>query len=210
MYNAKKKIKSLEFRNKNGKKYAYGMIKVTYGDDKKILHTIHRAYIKSDFSMERCWYCTDLLNVYSDISFGDNNTKSKDGESGTIIVRSELGAKIIEIFEEANMFYKENVPVDEIKDTKYRKKREYYYVSFLRGRENTLYPDRNFSEYEDDRRYDDEYKKQMKKSAWALEKNNYKKLWIVNQLKYLKLRIFKKNYLAELPLNLNQIKEKND
>ena len=102
------------------------------------------------------------------------------------------------------------MPVDEIKDTKYRKKREYYYVSFLRGRENTLYPDRNFSEYEDDRRYDDEYKKQMKKSAWALEKNNYKKLWIVNQLKYLKLRIFKKNYLAELPLNLNQIKEKND
>lgn len=210
MYNKKKKIKSLEFRNKNGKRYAYGMIKATFGDDKKILHTIHRAYIKSDFSMERCWYCTDLLNVYSDISFGDNNTKSKDGESSTIIVRSELGAKIIKMYEDANMFYKEKLSVDEIKDTKHRKKREYYYIRFLNGRENTLYPDRDFSDYEDNRKYDDEYEKQMKNSTWALEKNNYRKLWIVNQLKYLKLRIFKKSYLAELPLNPNQIEEKDD
>ena len=211
LYNRKDNLTALEFRNKNGKRYAYGMIKATYGFKEKIMHTIHRAYIKSDFSMERCLYCTDLLNVYADISFGDNNTKTKDGESCTVIVRSELGEKVIELYEKQKMFYKEVISVDVIKDVKDRRKREYFQAVFANEHNrDSIYADRTDVEENVWRQYEDAYHKKIKKHFEALDKSKLKSLWFTNQLRYYKLKIFNKSYLSELPQKQMKVGKTND
>lgn len=199
LYNKHKPLKELQFRSKNGKRYAYGMIKARYGNDIKVMHTIHRAYIKSDFSMERCWYCTDLLNVYADISFGDNNTKSKDGESCTVIVRSENGNSIMQEIENNGVFVKETISADDIKDARYRSKRELYANIFEMLNGIRIYKDREIHPDGILIPLCQEYKKMIEKRNWALDVKNTKKLWLINQLRYLKLRIFNRSYLAELP-----------
>lgn len=202
LYNPREELKSLQFRNKNGKRYAYGMINATYDSKEKIMHTIHRAYIKSDFSMERCLYCTDLLNVYSDICFGDNNTKSKDGDSCTVIVRSDLGESIIERYQGDGLFTRENIFVDVIKDVKDRIKREYYHaIDINKNGRNAIYTDREKVPEEMWKPLVKSYESILKKRVWVLNKKNLKVLWYINQLKYCKLRLLNKKYLSELPEN---------
>lgn len=199
LYNGKKPLNELQFRLKNGKRYAYGMIKATYGNDSKIMHTIHRAYIKSDFAMERCLYCTDLLNVYSDISFGDNNTKSKDGESCTVIIRTRIGENLIRKIEKENIFIREDISVDDIKDAKKRGRRELFaniYECVEHGIH--IYLDRANKDETQWRPLIKEYYKQIERKQWALNRKNLKKLWLINQLKYYKLAFFNKKYLDEV------------
>lgn len=204
LYSPIKNLKSLEFRNKNGKRYAYGMISALYDEKKKVMHTIHRAYVKADFSMERCIYCTDLLNVYCDISFGDNNTKTKDGESCTVVVRSDLGTEIMGKCEKQDMFFRENISVTDIKDIKDRRKREYFEKIYSNENQSkSIYPDRKEVEESVWKSYEESYHKAIRKRAWALKKRNLKLLWCMNQLKYYKLKLFNKKYLSELPRKAN-------
>ena len=192
-------LKELQFRCKNGKRYAYGMVKARYGNKNKIMHTIHRAYIKSDFAMERCLLCTDLLNVFSDISFGDNNTKSKDGESCTVIVRTELGKNVVEKLESDKLFLRENIIIDDIKDIQGRRKRELYanMLEQLKGGSH-IYKDRENIDKQEWGEVVREYEQMVKRRQWALNGKNIKKLWLINQIKFLKLRITNKEYLKEL------------
>lgn len=43
-----------------------------------------------------------------------------------------------------------------------------------------------------------EYEQMVKRRQWALNGKNIKKLWLINQIKFLKLRITNKEYLKEL------------
>ena len=180
------------------------MIRALYDEKKKVMHTIHRAYVKADFSMERCIYCTDLLNVYCDISFGDNNTKTKDGESCTVVVRSDLGTEIMGKCEKQDMFFRENISVTDIKDIKDRRKREYFEKIYSNENQSkSIYPDRKEVEESVWKSYEESYHKAIRKRAWALKKRNLKLLWCMNQLKYYKLKLFNKKYLSELPRKAN-------
>lgn len=93
-----KKLKNLFFRSKEGEIYPYGMVKLQYDNDSRLLSSTQRAYLKKYMALERCMYCTDLLNILSDISFGDNNSASKDGESNSVIVRTQRGKEALNWF----------------------------------------------------------------------------------------------------------------
>lgn len=53
-----------------------------------------RTKAKPYFSIERCMYCLDKLNVCADISIGDNYTEKNSSELGSnsVIVRTQAGA----------------------------------------------------------------------------------------------------------------------
>ena len=96
---SKKKLQKCEFRSKENGIFQYGNMKLVYTDGKsKFLHFIQKGYLKEYMVQERCFYCTDLLAVFSDIAFGDNNTASADGESTTVVVRTETGKKIMDLY----------------------------------------------------------------------------------------------------------------
>ena len=57
-----------------------------------------RIRLKEIFQLSRCRYCIDKLNQFSDISFGDCYNKGQTDPEGksSILVRTELGAKVLE------------------------------------------------------------------------------------------------------------------
>lgn len=199
LYSPQKVLEELQFRCKNGRKYAYGMIKAKFDNEYKVMHTIHRAYIKNDFAMERCLYCTDLLNVFSDISFGDNNTKSKDGESCTVIVRTSIGNQILKEMYSEKLFLREDILIDEIRDVQGRYVRGLYadIREKLDGGSH-IYRDRTCANELEWAPRVRELKKTLERKTWALNSKNLKKLWLINQLRFLKLRITNRKYLLEL------------
>ena len=140
-----------------------------------------------------------MLNVFSDISFGDNNTKSKDGESCTVIVRTELGKNVVEKLESDKLFLRENIIIDDIKDIQGRRKRELYanMLEQLKGGSH-IYKDRENIDKQEWGEVVREYEQMVKRRQWALNGKNIKKLWLINQIKFLELRITNKEYLKEL------------
>lgn len=63
----------------------------------KNISRVERIRVKDIFCPERCLYCIDKLNQFSDISLGDNysNKKMIFMDSNSIIVRTDIGKKII-------------------------------------------------------------------------------------------------------------------
>lgn len=57
-----------------------------------------RVKIKNYFMPERCLYCIDKLNVYADISVGDNYTQQDSSllGSNSVIIRTNIGMTVWE------------------------------------------------------------------------------------------------------------------
>lgn len=60
------------------------------------LPNVERIMLKDFFQPERCLYCLDKLNMYSDISLGDNYTGVDSGIEGSnsVVIRTSLGESI--------------------------------------------------------------------------------------------------------------------
>lgn len=77
---------------------------LVYGNgDAKELPAKERMRIKEYFQPERCLYCVDKLNQFSDISVGDNYTKENNnaanGGSSSVIIRTKRGQQVWERYE---------------------------------------------------------------------------------------------------------------
>lgn len=122
----KKKIKELHFKNKEKNGWP-GDVQLIFEDcGKKMLPSVKRKEIKDYFQLERCLYCTDKLNRYADISFGDNYTgiSAKKGDSGTsnIVVRTKKGSEILSKLE--NEMELTEIKKDSVEASQQIKKRE--------------------------------------------------------------------------------------
>ncbi|MDE6626973.1 MAG: Coenzyme F420 hydrogenase/dehydrogenase, beta subunit C-terminal domain, partial [Lachnospiraceae bacterium] len=62
------------------------------------LSNTERMKVKDYFCPERCMYCLDKLNMFADISVGDNYTKKHSDTMGSssVIVRTDMGMRIWE------------------------------------------------------------------------------------------------------------------
>ncbi|MCM1496843.1 MAG: Coenzyme F420 hydrogenase/dehydrogenase, beta subunit C-terminal domain [Clostridium sp.] len=76
-----------------------GGVQITVDSGEKIaLSNSERMKVKDYFMPERCMYCLDKLNLFSDLSVGDNYTgKHADARgSNSVIVRTEAGRRVWE------------------------------------------------------------------------------------------------------------------
>lgn len=92
-YKSKGELKKLLFRTKENGGWP-GDVKLEYKNGQSIfLPAQERMILKDYFQLERCMYCIDKLNQFSDISFGDNYTgknHSKEGNN-SVIIRTNRG-----------------------------------------------------------------------------------------------------------------------
>lgn len=196
---SKKKLEVLEFRTKENGIYHYGNVRLVYEDgEERYLHAIQRGMLKQYMDIERCTYCTDLLATFADISFGDNNTKSADGDSGTVIVRTELGKSIFEYYSE-KFYKKEMLTIDTICDPSFiikRGNRKKYADLYYMQNGINLYPDRESlikAEEVDSLKIELAKKRKNRKLA------GYKRvLFIFLQLRFLRIRFLKKHLLEPI------------
>lgn len=75
-----------------------GNVKLIYTDGtSSFLPASERMMAKQFFQLERCLYCIDKLNVFSDISFGDNFTGENTDLKGcsTLICRTKKGEEVL-------------------------------------------------------------------------------------------------------------------
>lgn len=90
------KIKELYFRTKDVGGWPGGVrIICESGKSLDFPNTI-RMEVKDYFQPERCLYCLDKLNMFADISVGDNYAETNDNLDGSnsVIIRTETGNKI--------------------------------------------------------------------------------------------------------------------
>ncbi len=123
-----KNLSSLHFKNKESGGWP-GNMKLFFDDDTtEYLDKSERIKTKDFFMPERCLYCIDKLNIYADISLGDNYTNINSSEKGSnsVIIRTELGEKIWNYVSNAI----EYCPVDIT---------EIHKAQYLDGRVNNLY-----------------------------------------------------------------------
>ncbi len=88
-----RELVDLRFRAKIGGKWP-GKVKLTYADGEEVvLPSSARKGLKEYFVPERCLYCLDKLNRYSDIAVGDNYIPANRDERGcsSVIVRTHKG-----------------------------------------------------------------------------------------------------------------------
>lgn len=88
-----RKIKELHFKNKESGGWPGNMKFFPENGTPFYASSSERVKAKDYFMVERCLYCVDKLNVYADISLGDNYTKQDDPELGSnsVIIRTEKG-----------------------------------------------------------------------------------------------------------------------
>ncbi len=94
----KGKIKELYFRDKTVAIWP-GNVRINYENSKTEYFPAHiRMDAKKYYKLKRCFVCFDKLNVFSDISVGDNYTKENEikGGSNSIIVRTPKGNEAFE------------------------------------------------------------------------------------------------------------------
>ncbi|MGL1890225.1 MAG: Coenzyme F420 hydrogenase/dehydrogenase, beta subunit C-terminal domain [Spirochaetaceae bacterium] len=79
-----------------------GKLEFQYKDGVEGFDSKHRMYLKKFLQLERCYYCGDKLNKYSDISFGDCYIKNRTSFKGksNIIIRTKKG---LDYFNELNL-----------------------------------------------------------------------------------------------------------
>jgi len=94
----KGKIKELYFRDKSTVNWP-GNVKIVYeSEEVKYFKPRDRMDVKKYYKLKRCLVCFDKLNVFSDISIGDNYTRKNEtkGGSNSIIVRTDIGSRAFE------------------------------------------------------------------------------------------------------------------
>ena len=88
-------IDKLFFRSKNAGGYP-GHVEILFGGGGQTFERKVRMSVKEHFCLERCIYCLDKLNIFADISMGDNYTGQHDSKEGSscILIRTAIGEKI--------------------------------------------------------------------------------------------------------------------
>lgn len=112
-------IKKLYFRNKEAGGWPGNIQVVKDNGEKVTLPAQKRMEVKDYFCPERCHYCMDKLNQFSDISVGDNYTglnSQKEGSS-CIIVRTNKGVDILENVEP--LFVLDKIPISVIQESQH-------------------------------------------------------------------------------------------
>lgn len=107
-----KNLIALHFKNKESGGWP-GNMKFFYSDgSSQFFDKSERVKIKEFFMPERCLYCIDKLNIYSDISLGDNYTNhdSSDLGSNSVIIRTEYGKSAWNLADK--MIEKRPIPFD--------------------------------------------------------------------------------------------------
>ena len=93
-----KKLEKLHFKNKESGGWP-GNMKFIFTDGTVAYQDkAERVKIKNYFMPERCLYCIDKLNVYADISVGDNYTQQDSSllGSNSVIIRTNIGMTVWE------------------------------------------------------------------------------------------------------------------
>ncbi len=96
-----RKLTELHFKNKESGGWP-GNPKLMFADGSSIyLDAADRTAMKDFFQPERCMYCIDKLNVFADISCGDNYTQENDSPLGanSTIVRTQRGQDAFRLIE---------------------------------------------------------------------------------------------------------------
>ncbi len=97
-----KELVQLHFKNKESGGWP-GNPKLIFADGSFLyLDASHRTEMKDYFQPERCLYCIDKLNVFADISCGDNYTCRNDSPLGSnsTIVRTQRGIRAFQMAQE--------------------------------------------------------------------------------------------------------------
>lgn len=104
----------LFFRTKEVGGWPGGVQIIADSGEKIALPKTERMKVKDYFMPERCIYCLNKLNVFSDLSVGDNYTgKHSDSKgSNSVIVRTEEGQRVWKLYSHA--FHYEEVEASHI------------------------------------------------------------------------------------------------
>lgn len=116
-----KKPIRLYFRHKSKSGWPGDVMLECEGGNTINLPAYKRMQVKDYFIPERCLYCLDKLNQFSDISIGDNYT-NKDmlsGGSNSIIIRTEKGKQAFDSAAQANLFEYYKSDIDDIKNSQH-------------------------------------------------------------------------------------------
>lgn len=91
-----KKLKKLHFKNKESGGWPGNMKFIFTDGSVGYQDKAERVKIKDYFMPERCLYCIDKLNVYADISVGDNYTQQDSSllGSNSVIIRTNVGMTV--------------------------------------------------------------------------------------------------------------------
>lgn len=130
-----KKVKELFFRSKEVGGWP-GDVLLKYDDDSRSHYSnAERMDVKDYYMPERCMYCLDKLNVFSDISVGDDYTHGFSGEGrSSVIIRSKRGfTAFSEVFGYLNV--REQTLEDILKAQKINEKIRNYHYGRVSGNE---------------------------------------------------------------------------
>lgn len=135
-----------EFLYRTKERYGWpGHSKITFNSGRsKILDREIRANLKKYFGLNRCLYCYDKANKYSDIVFGDCYIKNKQNSKGksTIIVRTEKGKDILEKY--SYLFHIEKEAVEEIWESQnIQDEKNHLIYSLILAQKEELYSELN-------------------------------------------------------------------
>lgn len=131
----KEPIEKLYFRNKETGGWPGNVQVITKGGEEREFSSRKRMEVKDYFCPERCLYCIDKLNQFSDLAVGDNYTGENLSNEGSscIIVRTKRGLDILE--KEADLFNLDEIPISIIETSQhmFKKVENYNYaILFLR------------------------------------------------------------------------------
>ena len=124
------KLNKLFFRTKEAGGWPGGVQMETESGRVIKLPNTERMKVKDYFHPERCMYCLDKLNMFADISVGDNYTKEYSDTMGSssVIVRTDMGMQIWEKYK--SHFVCQESTVERIKKSQHlaRRKENYWYA----------------------------------------------------------------------------------
>ena len=122
------RLEALHFKNKESGGWPGDMKMYPENGEAFYVPIGERGRVKEYFMPERCLYCVDKLNVFADISLGDNYTGSYSSELGSnsVMIRSNRGMVAWEAVQSGLEAY----PVDVAQIQK---------AQYLEGRLNNLY-----------------------------------------------------------------------
>lgn len=97
-FNKRDTLERLYFRSKDNNDWFYGAVMPVFekGGSKR-LHPGRKMLVKNYYTLKRCIFCIDKMNILADISVGDDNTNKGDGSSSTVIVRTQKGKEAFDL-----------------------------------------------------------------------------------------------------------------
>lgn len=124
------KLKQFFFRTKDAGGWPGGVQMETDSGKVVRLPNTERMKVKDYFYPERCMYCLDKLNMFADISVGDNYTKEHSDTMGSssVIVRTDMGVQVWEKYK-SHFMCQESAP-EQMKKSQHlaRRKDNYWYA----------------------------------------------------------------------------------